>query len=148
VTDFDVIVDLMSSAGASVLQIDSDDHGDYTVVTVAMVEETASRAVTTSPDMHGAAESSSVLAEGVLGLVVKCRGSTWSEVWANRDTLVAAARSVSWQISVTVDGVELTYQCRSVSQVQNPISPEAVANRVLDVTLSIPVHPIPVEGGS
>jgi hypothetical protein len=95
--------------------------------------------------MHGAAEVSSVLAEGVLGVVIRCQGSTWADAWSNRDTLVAAATASSWLLEQTIEGVVQTWTCRAAN-VTSPFGVENLAACYIDVTLSIPVHPVPESG--
>ncbi len=143
--DFDIALDFQSSTGTTVLEISSDDESSYVIRSVTPIEETQQRATVTSPDMRGAAEVSSVLGEGVLGVVVACRGSTWVDLWSARDTLVAAAKASSWLLEETVEGVTRTWTCRA-ADVRNPGIAEALITLSLDVTLSIPVDPVPDTG--
>lgn len=143
--DYDITLDFQSSAGASVLEITSATETSYVIKGVAMIEETRQRAVVTSPDMHGAAEVSSVLGEGVLGVVIRCIGSTFAAAWSNRDTLVAAATASSWLLEHTIEGVTRTWECRAAN-VTSPIDVDNLAACFVDVTLSIPVYPVPEIG--
>lgn len=143
--DFDLTLVFQSSVGATVLTIDSTDESTYTVQGIVPIEETRQRATVTSPDMHGAAEVSSVLGEGVLGVVIRCRGTTWAGVWSARNTLVAAATADAWLLEETVEEVTRVWTCRAA----NVSSPFGIDNLIacwLDVTLSIPVHPVPETG--
>jgi hypothetical protein len=143
--DHDVTLDFQGSTGTSVLEITSSSEDDYVIRSVTPIEETWQRATTTSPDMHGAAEVSSVLAEGVLGVVIACKGTSWADLWGHRDTLVAAATASSWLLEQTVEGVVRTWTCRAAN-ISNPGITDALNTLSLDVTLSIPVHPVPETG--
>jgi hypothetical protein len=143
--DYDLTLDFQSSAGATVLKVSSADESSYVIKGVALIEETRQRAVVTTPDMHGAAEVSSVLGEGVLGVVIRCQGSTWATAWSNRNTLVAAATASSWLLEQTVETVVQTWTCRAAN-VTNPFDVGNLAVCYVDVTLSIPVHPVPDTG--
>lgn len=138
-----ITVTFATSAGATVLSIASTSHTTYTVVSAAPIEETRQRAVITSPDMHGEAEISSVLGAATYGLVIKCRGASWAAVWSARNTLRNAAVANRWRLTVAIGGASETYEA-CAANVSSPFNAEQIAACVLDVTLSIPVHPVPV----
>lgn len=139
-----VVVSFLSSTGTTVLTLNSAVDTTYTVSAVAPSEEKRVRATVSSPDMHGEVEVSSVLAQGSYTLVVRCKGPNWAAVWSARNTLVAAATAFRWRLSLAFGGATAVVYAACAADVSHPLTAESLDLGYLDVTLAIPINPVPL----
>ena len=108
-----------------------------------IAERSARRSLVTAPDVHGAAETSNALDEGLFVISVRCIGANWSGCTGLVNALFSAGRQRSYTLTVTVDGVAEAWTARAFSRFSAPVLPEQSWSHMREVTMSIPVYPIP-----
>lgn len=121
----------------------TDGSGGYTVTAMpTTVGARRRRSTVAAPDVHGVAETSSAIDEGRLAIAIRCSGGSWSGAEGLRNALTTASQQRSYALAVTIDGVTETWQARAADW-ESPITTELLLTHKRDVTLTIPVYPVP-----
>ena len=108
-----------------------------------IAERSSRRSLVVAPDVHGAAETSNALDEGLYVLSIRCIGSNWSGCTGLVNTIFSATRVRSYTLTVTVDGLAEAWTARAFTRFSAPLQPELSWSHMREVTVSIPVYPIP-----
>jgi hypothetical protein len=115
----------------------------YRVLNMGLAKKTTRRSLEFAPDIHGAAETSRALDEGAYVLQVRCVGTSYSNCKALMAALDTAASQRSFTLTTTEGGVTEVWQARAYSDWDAPLDPEKSWSSIREVTVTIPVYPIP-----
>lgn len=134
-----------NSAGALVLDLSS---AGYEVAEegVRTGERTWVRQTATSPFVDGVHEVSKTLDGDKIEVTARVIGSTWGEVEARRQVLLAAVEASSWLLEIEVDGVSYTYRASGADSISGLTEME-LRYKERTVMLTIPVQPTPAITG-
>ena len=136
--------------GSDVVVLDLAEADGYVIRGISMPEMVRRRDVATSPDMDGEVERESVLDAAVLELVVSCRGVDADDAWDLYDALYDAVNGATraFTVETTMHGrVELWDARRAIAWRLDTDKARMVLHH-RDVSLMLPVHPVPTVGGS
>lgn len=145
------MVDILNVAGSvsrsgGALNLES---GGYEIVAVGPGGRSWRRSTVEGRYQHGRALIGAVLEQGALPLVVRVKGSSWSQVSNRAQALVDAFSQTSYTLTITIENVTNRWRCEP-ADIQIAGGDEfqkfhAMANQQ-EYVLSIPRDPIPLDG--
>jgi hypothetical protein len=96
-----------------------------------------------SQDVHGSELISAVLSQSSLPLIIWVNGSDYATFRTNRKTLIDTLSQFTYTATVTIDSQVEVWQCDPADISPGPVLVEQVAAHHQNLTLTIPVYPIP-----
>lgn len=135
------------AASDSTVTLDLTETNGYFLRSILIPEEVRRRDVVTSPDIAGEVERQSVLDAAVLEVLVSCRGANASGAWTLYDSLKSALNGDTRQFRVetTIHGRVRTWDARRALAWRLDSDKSRMRLHHRDVSMLIPVHPVPEE---
>lgn len=137
----DLTLHALTTTGALILDM-NDPAAGYKGVVLGDAERVWDRRTSGSPWWDGDVTDGERLESVVKPLRVRIRGNTWAQVQARKRALVAAVETRAWVLRIGIDGDFEDWRA-AVADSSVPIPPDAVVNRMLVATLSVPCQPTP-----
>jgi hypothetical protein len=130
---------VLSLASAEILAVSV--ANGYDIASIEFPERRWRRSVVEAEDVQGDVETQSVLSSATYQVVVRCKGSSSSNVETKLTNLLTAFENRVYLLEVTLDGVTKTWRANRADSVTSA-EKMVLHNFMREVTLRVPVQPL------